>query len=247
MSRQTQGNIKDLLQASDVDSQTDLVLTSAIYFKANWRRQFEATSTKEGDFFTDAKNKVQADMMDRSATFRYAELENAKLLEMPYVGDTSMVVVLPAKRDGLVQVEKDLCAAPAEGKPAAMEAWIDKLQEATVHVVMPKFKFSTRYDLVPTLKQLGMKQAFDSSNADFSAMMDKKTWLSLAVHQAMVAVNETGTEAAAATAVEWAHGGIAPAEEDAKPFVMDHPFLFVIRHADSGTILFVGRVSDPTK
>jgi serpin B len=149
-----------------------------------------------------------------------------------------MVVILPAKADGLAALEKSLDAK-------ALDALVAKLKRAEVNVTLPKFKMTSQFSLADALQALGMKLAFDPGKADFSAMNEKeKLFISAVIHKAFVDVNEEGTEAAAATAVAMALA-MAPAGEPEK-FVADHPFLFVIRHRETGVILFMGRVADPT-
>jgi serpin B len=113
-----------------------------------------------------------------------------------------------------------------------------------IFLTMPKFTVTAEFELSKTLAAMGMTDAFDAGKADFSGMTGQKDlFLSAVVHKAFVDVNETGTEAAAATAVP-----AAAADGGGEiHFTADHPFLFLIRHEPSGTILFIGRMADPTK
>ena len=154
-----------------------------------------------------------------------------------------MVVLLPKKVDGLADLEKDLTADKLAG-------WIGKLHKQEVIVALPKFKTEQRFSLRDTLSEMGMKLAFDDQKADLSGMAGKPgdLYISKVIHQAYIDVNEEGTEAAAATAVVVAAptgraGRAAPTPE----FRADHPFLFLIRDVRNDSILFLGRMADPTK
>jgi serpin B len=111
-------------------------------------------------------------------------------------------------------------------------------------VALPRFEFESSFDLTETLAEMGMRDAFDRERADFSEMTEVELFISLVLHKAFVAVDEEGTEAAAATAVLMALTGAPP--QPTVEFRADHPFLFFIQHRDTATILFLGRVSDPT-
>jgi serpin B len=165
---------------------------------------------------------------------------------MGYEGSrVSMVILLPDKKDGLGALEKALAAKPQTG--SALDAYMKDMKSPKVHVVLPKFKFTCQFSLGDMLQKLGMKLAFDRDNADFSGMSEKeKLFISAVLHKAFVDVNEEGTEAAAATAVVMRMGAMPHAEEP-KQFVADHPFLFIIRDSQTGSVLFMGRVCDPAK
>jgi serpin B len=125
------------------------------------------------------------------------------------------------------------------------QQWLTELDETPaqeIPLIMPKYKLETSYDLVPQCKRLGIKDAF-GGEADFSGMGWEKgeLWISRIVHKAYVDVNEEGTEAAAATAVAMVTGAV-PYH---LPFRADHPFLFMIRHNETGAILFMGRMTNP--
>ncbi len=243
---QTQQKIKDLVPASALDASTRLVLTNAIYFKAPWQHQFKSAITKDQDFFLGGENKIQAKMMEQTERFRYGEAEGVKALEMSYEkSPVSMVLLLPDKKDGLGDLEKALTAKPKEG--SALDPYLKDMKSPKVHVVLPKFKFTCQFGLGDVLQKLGMKLAFEGGNADFSGMSEKeKLSISAVIHKAFVDVNEEGTEAAAATAVVM-HMSAVMRPEPPKEFVADHPFLFLIRDGQTGSVLFMGRVNDPTK
>jgi serpin B len=239
VSRQTQGKITHLLQPGMVDPTTRLILVNAIYFKGKWAHQFNPTNTTNAPFSVTPSRSVQAPLMHLNAEFNYAEVDGAQLLELPYAGgDLSMVVLLPKERDGLKTLESSL-------SQPKLEHWLGRGREQKVNVFLPKFKLTAQFSLGRTLADLGMRDAF-SPAADFSGMDGARDlFISAVVHKAFVDVNEEGTEAAAATGTVMKMLAIRP--QPVPTFRADHPFLFLIRDTHSGSILFLGRVLDPTQ
>lgn len=240
VSKKTRGKITDLLQLGVVNQATRLVLVNAIYFKGQWTRQFKQRDTANAPFSVTAQRKVQAPLMNLTAEFKYAEVEGLQLLELPYVGDDlSMVVLLPRATDGLASLE-GLLNGPT------LDRWLAQARNQKVNVFLPKFKLTAQFSLAQTLVGMGMTEAF-SPSADFSGMDGARDLcLSAVVHKAFVDVNEEGTEAAAAT------GTVMRSMAVFRPlpipvFRADHPFLFLIRDTHSGSILFLGRVVDPSR
>jgi serpin B len=239
--QQTSNKIQDLLAPGTLTPATRLVLTNAIYFKGAWLDPFRADLTGEEPFHITAKLSVKTKMMNRTGSYRYYDGGWFQELELPYrANELSMIVLLPKKTDGLAELEKAFTARSAN-------EWIAKLEPVgKVVVTLPRFTMTQQFELSKTLADMGMPLAF-SSSADFSAMTGKPEFsISAAIHEAYIDVNEQGTEAAAATAViitEMAARVVPP------PIVFDadHPFLFLIRDTKSGSILFLGRVTDPTK
>jgi len=239
---QTHNKITNLIPQGAIDGFTRLVLTNAIYFKGTWVLQFDKKLTKKADFHVDDSTTVQADMMTlvgEKALFNYAENSDAQVLQMPYSGKKlSMVIILP----------KGNSTATVEGKLNAsyVSTLESTLTNQRVNVYLPSFTFKTTYGLGDDLQALGMPTAFDASKADFSGM-DGTTdlYIGAVVHQAFVAVDEEGTEAAAATAVMIQTSAVM----NPKPipdFRADHPFIFLIQNDSTGEILFIGRVTNPT-
>lgn len=234
----TQDKIKDLIGPRILDNMTRLVLTNAIYFKGNWAFQFKPDATKNAQFFVSADKSVQVPMMNQKKEFLYAELDSLQVLQLPYIGDElSMMVLLPKQGDGLKALESGLSAEN-------LKLWRSSLKSKEVIVFLPKFKMTSKFELSKTLGSMGMIDAF-TEDADFSGM-DGTKWLMISnvIHKAFVDVNEKGTEAAAATAVIVK----LKAFEVSKPttFRADHPFIFLIQDNKTGSILFIGRVTDPT-
>lgn len=235
---ETNGRIEDLIPVGGVDSATALVLANAVYFKGSWATRFKEESTREATFHGVAGD-VQVDMMAQRSSFGYFEDEDVQVLEMPYVGDRlSMLVVLPRADllGGLDRIEGGLSVD-------GIDSWLDGMREQDVMVFLPKFEMTWgSTDLAPDLIALGMNDAFRS--ADFSGMTGgKDLFISSVFHKAFVAVNEEGSEAAAATAVVMKRTSVEMGPE----FRADRPFMFMIRDDMTGAILFMGRVAAPSE
>jgi serpin B len=220
-----------------IKSNTTMVLTNAIYFKGQWAEQFDKKQTRDAPFRLADGKTVTVPLMHRSSTYRYGWFDGVQVVELPYKGgDLSMVVVLPEKPDGLPAVEKQLTADQ-------LAKWLAGLRKIEhFDVSLPRFKITWGSALLnEQLKALGMAAAFDGARADFTGMATAPPgWIDAVVHKAFVDVNEEGTEAAAATAVDIA-------SSDPGEFRADRPFLFLIRDVKRGTILFLGRLTDPSK
>jgi serpin B len=236
----TQDKIKDLIQPGILDALTRLVLVNAIYFKGNWESQFKPERTKNAPFYVSPDKSVQVPMMTQKREFRYAEIERLKVLELPYEGgELSMIILLPSRADGIRKLESNLTVEN-------LKQWKHRLRKREVLVFLPKFTMTSTFRLDKTLVSMGMVDAFNDSKANFAGMDGRPDWLYIGavLHKAFVDVNEEGTEAAAATAVVMkARAMPAPPPT----FRADHPFLFLICENQTGSILFMGRVNDPTK
>jgi serpin B len=237
--KQTNDKIKELLKPGMIDQATRLVLTNAIYFKGDWNSQFKKDQTRDEMFNDGKKVKVKAPMMHQTEKFKYLDADTLQVLEMPYAGkELSMVVLLPKKVGGLADLEKSLTA----DKLADL---LGKVREQTVIVSLLKFKTTSAFQLEDQLRALGMKKAFQLPDADFSGITSEiQLYISAVIHKAYVDVNEQGTEAAAATAVVLAGGGPPPMIAE---FRADHPFVFLIRDTRNDSVLFMGRIVNPTK
>ncbi|MCK5027185.1 MAG: serpin family protein [Candidatus Pacebacteria bacterium] len=238
----TNDKIKDLIPSGVINSMTKLVLTNAIYFKGQWAKQFNEDNTSGQDFKVTSDKIVEVSMMqstDDESEFNYTENDELQVLELPYSGDDlSMLIFLP-KDDDIKTFENSITVE-------RLIEWKKDLREQRVDVFIPRFKFETKYFMAETLKEMGMPTAF-SGSADFSGMTGKRDlFISAVIHQAFVEVNEEGTEAAAATAVVME---LTSAAEPAPipTFRADHPFVFIIQEKGTGSILFIGRVSDPSE
>ncbi len=244
--KQTNDKIQNLLGPGTVTPLTRLILTNAIYFKAAWASQFSKNATEDEDFHLSASKTIQAPTMRNSEGYDYFKGPSFQALLLPYEkGEISMLILLPDDMDGLPALEHSLSAGN-------LQKWMKSLSyQHEVIVSLPRFKITQQFELSSTLEGLGMKAAFDPNSADFSAMTgDKSLVISAAIHKAYIDLDENGTEAAAATAVMMEMAtAMAPQYAPPPPivFTADHPFLFLIRDNASGAILFMGRVTDPTK
>ena len=235
VSAETNEKIEDLIPQGVLDAATALVLTNAIYFDGKWVLPFDKNLTQDAPFTLLDNNSVNVPMMFQTEHLGYAEGDGYQVAELDYQdSDYSMLFILPA--DGrFEEFEQKLSAEwiqtlAQEVSPRQLRLWV------------PKFSFESKSSLADMLVQLGMPAAFE--NADFSGMTgDKELFISDVLHQAFVAVDEEGTEAAAATAVIMKRTGAIL--EEAAEMRLDHPFFFLIRDKETGTILFLGRVLNP--
>lgn len=237
---QTKDKIKDLIGRGVLTPVTRLVLTNAIYFKSNWESKFQKAATKDGPFTSSEGQSSDVPLMHQRHDFGYMENADLQLLELPYKQrELSMVVLLPRQVDGLPALEKNLSAEN-------LRNWSKVTHFELVDVTLPKFTFSAELQLADTLRAMGMTDAFDPGKADFSGMSTaERFFISAVIHKAFVAVDEEGTEAAAATAITMKAGAAMRQPKEPKIFKADHPFLFLIRHNATGEILFVGRLTNP--
>ena len=238
---QTRERIKDLIPDGLPSADSLLVLANAIHFKGPWADPFRERATKERTFHGPDGKEIRASFLHRTGSYAYADLGDVRVVEIPYRGgEMAMTVLLPKAKDGLEALEAKLDGA-------ALETWLGKLRGERVALSLPKFAFTTPVDLTEVLKGMGMKTAFDPQDADFRGMTtEKPLCIGVVLHKAFVAVDEKGTEAAAATAVMMKLGG-APSHGEPVEFTADHPFLFLIRHRPTGAILFQGRLEDPSQ
>jgi serpin B len=235
--KETQDKIKNLLVKGDIKKNTRLVLTNAIYFKSAWMHTFPQ-KTNAGSFTLAGGDKIQVPLMHKSENLAYFDAGKFQVVHIPYDGHAlSMVVLLPKEPNGLPELEKSLTASN-------LKQWITKMTTHKVDLKLPKFKTTSRFDLSKTLAEMGMPLAF-SPKADFSGMTTQdQLFIGAVIHKAFVDVHEKGTEAAAATAVILDAKSEPPQYPEAN-FHADHSFVFLIRENHTGSILFMGRVTDP--
>jgi len=237
VSEQTNDRVPDLLPPGSIDASARLVLTNAVYFNAPWVKPFEVGDTEVGRFELTDGVVVDVPMMHQDESFGYASWDGGKAVELPYNGETlSMILFVPDR--GTYE------AFEAEFDAAAYAEIVEELGPRQVDLRMPKFEIAYDASLVDPLIALGMTDAFTTGAADFSGIDGTRDLcISDVLHKAWVSVDEAGTEAAAATAVI-----IVVSGHSDPPVVLtiDRPFLFVIRDVPTGTILFIGRVMDPT-
>jgi len=231
---QTQGKIKDLIPEGIPLEMTRLVLTNAIYFKADWQFPFMKEATSEQPFYLLDGEQTQVEMMAQSdpKPLPYLAGDGFQALEFPYVGDEVAMLLLVPDAGQFVEFEKSFDSE-------RLDEIVGQLKEERVSLYMPKFSFTKEITANDVLDALGMKDAFQPGTADFSGMDGARDlFIQYVLHKAFVAVDEKGTEAAAATAV--IVGKTAIMEPDVR-LVIDRPFIFLIRDKVNGSILFVGR------
>jgi serine protease inhibitor len=244
----TKGEIKGIIGMGQLTPYTRLILCNAIYFKGNWQNQFKTSDTKPMNFGVNTNQAVTVPMMWQKSEFKMTHNDDGtvEMLELPYSGtDLCMIIFLPVaipyvpgfEHFSLPDLEQRLTLENLH----AWTAMLDQARLEETSVVLPRFTTAQTFDLANELKSLGMSSAFNDS-ADFSGIKaTTNLFISDVIHKAFVEVNETGTEAAAVSLALVKTRGMT------RSFRADHPFIFLIRENGSGTILFIGRIIDPTK
>jgi len=230
--------IRNLIPQGAISADTPLVLTNAIYFKGTWASQFKPEATAVEPFNVSKTVKVQTPMMQQTGRFRFVRENGVAAIELPYAdNDLSMIAILP---DGDIDKVGESLS-------------LDKIKQLCVdmfplrvEVIIPRFKMEAGYGLGGMLSEMGMPDAFNRQQADFSAMTkEHKLWIGKVLHKARIEVNEEGSEAAAATSVGMVE--MAMQREVNEVFRADRPFIFMIVHNSTGAILFMGRLSNPSQ
>lgn len=238
VAQQTRNRIREIVPPGAINSLTRLVLVNAIYFKAAWEHAFNEKETSDAPFFLLDGTEISVPMMHVEAPFRYAAGQGWQAIALPYKGgQTEMVIIVPEKGQ-FQQVRDSLNAARYQEIRNAMEG-------KRVVLTLPKFTFESEMRLREKLAALGMKSAFDPEQADFSGIDGSRDlFISEALHKAFIAVDEKGTEATASTAVIFMLTSM-PIPENQILLTIDRPFIYFIQDIPSGTILFMGQVTDP--
>ena len=267
VSRQTMARIPELLTPPDVTGATRLVLVNAVYLKAEWARPFMVGETRDRTFTTagGATTKVPTMELYGGQDVVLASGHGWKATELRYAGPgdstpLAMTLVVP---DSLAAFERSLSpkmvaaiqsGIRAEQKRISVSSSTDAENDCgsypyNVHLFMPRFGIETRGSLNRSLQALGMKTPFDAATADFTGMTSEdRLHIGSVIHQANIDVDEKGTEAAAATAIGMDTGGCTgPQPATTKTLRLDKPFVFMLRDVQTGAILFMGRVTDPSK
>lgn len=241
VAQHTEDRIQDIVPEGALSEDSRLVLANAVYFYGGWSSPFDENGTEDGDFTRADGSTVTASFMHQQHYFSYAAGDGFQIVELPYAGSGfAFTVILPdAGQFDSVEQRFDL---------STLTAALDQSSSRELVLSMPKFTFDSSASLADALQALGMTAAFDPNRADFNGMLDADAPEPLVIgdvlHKAFIGVDETGTEAAAVTAVMMAGAG-APADEPL-PVDIDRPFIFLIRDTQTGSILFMGRVMDPS-
>ena len=239
IAQHTNQMIPELLTAGSIEPITVAVLTNAVYFKGDWKMPFEANSTYEQPFYPLTGELSDVKMMNMQADFGYSEDKQVQVVQLPYKDDDlSMLVILPKSKGkaAMQQLVQDLSADK-------IKEWNNDLVTQEVNISLPKFKLAERYDMKGLLSDMGMPSAF-KDKAKFK-LFDEPLAIKIddVYHQAVVMVDEKGTEAAAATAIV-AVDASAPISQPVE-FTADHPFVFLIKDNKTDAILFLGQVNKP--
>lgn len=235
---QTDNKIPELFPKNSINAGTVLALANAILFKGTWANQFDPAQTQTGAFHVAGGSDVQAMLMHASQTVALAPITGGKLGLLPFAGnDLAMVILLPDSPDGLPALEAGLTGASIASAVAAAQS------ADNVTVALPKLQLTESFDLVSILMRLGIVSAFDPGTADLSGI-DGEVGLFVqdAVHKATLTVDEEGAEATAATGISVGDSG----ESMPPSLIADHSFALAIYDQVTGSVLFMGRVSDPT-
>jgi len=245
VAEQTEDKIKDLIPEGKFEGNAPaLVLTNAIYFNGTWTNEFDELP-KPVDFHPLQGDTVAVPMMERDAMGGYASGEGYEAVELRYIHSSMAMTILVPDSGTFEEFEQSLDYESAS-------RILERMETREVLLTMPKFEFESEFALVDTLRVMGMPNAFDDRAADFSGMDGQSCqagdsfclFVSDAIHKAFVLVDEEGTEAAVATVMV-----AVPASGSSEPpvqLVVDRPFIFLIRDDTTGTILFLGRVLDPS-
>lgn len=235
---ETEDKIQDLIPAGAIDPLTRLVLANAIYFNGSWMHPFNPSATSEAPFFTLDGTEIPVDMMRLSGErFIYGAGEQYQAINLPYLSSDFVMTLIVPDQGSFETIEADL-------NIGMLSEILSEMTYQRVDLEMPKFDFESDINANDPLIALGMGPAFDPDSADFSGITDvEDLMITDVLHKATITVDEEGTEAAAATAV--IVGVTSAMPEDPVSLVIDRPFLFLIRHQPTNTVLFMGRVIQP--
>lgn len=243
--KETSGLVKEILPPGSVDASTRLIFANAVYFKGAWSEKFDASNTKDHDFFLLDGSSVQVPFMSSKEEQYIRSFDGFKILSLPYKqGEDkrkfSMNFLLPDTKDGLPALIEKISL-----ESEFLEHHVPYQKVKVGEFRIPKFKFSFGFEASEVLKGLGVVLPF--SGGGLTEMLDSQVGQNLYVssifHKSFIEVNEEGTEAAAASAGVVKLRGLLV--EDEFDFVADHPFLFIIREDMTGVVLFIGQILNP--
>lgn len=240
VAHETKDKINNILPPGSLTRLTRLVLANAIYFKGAWAKPYDKAETASQPFHLSTTRHTDVPLMHHFDNVRYMGDSDFQAVELPYKGgELSMVILLPRQADACGNLEEQL-------SPALLARSLERMRQQKVEVFLPRFKLESSFDLIQPLTSMGMPDAF-GPKSDFSGMDGTKfLYISGVFHKAWGEVNEAGTEAAAATAVAVVASAVAKPPPPPPVFRADHPFVFFIRDTRSGSILFLGRLADPS-
>lgn len=228
----TRGNINQILE--DLDPNTLMVIVNYIYFKAYWENPFNIEGTHKDYFHVNAKTSVEVDMMARDGFYKaYSDRKlSCKVVQIPYKGDVAALFILPNKGK-MKQLEHALTKT-------TVSKWERSLQRWRMELHIPKLSISGTYDLKRIFMNMGVTDVF-SDRADLSGITGNPDMkVSKATHKALLKIHENGTEAAAVSSIDFLPHSVPPVVK------FDHPFLLLIVDQYTQSILFMGKIVDPT-
>ena len=239
----TQGKIKQAIGPASITPFTNLVVTNAVYFKGDWEDQFDEENTTDQPFYLLERSLVQVPMMFQSSDYAFRVGDGYQAVELPYTSGFSMLVVMPD--EGAFEIFEESLTG------TRLQEITDNLSGGAVILRMPRFKLEYSFSAKEGLQTLGLGKAFNRKGADFTPIAEtlsglpvEELWIEDTVQKAFVEVNEEGSEAAAATA--FFGGGTAySVRPPPVEITIDRPFLFLLRHTETGAVLFMGRVLNP--
>lgn len=237
VNEKTAGRIQELVTKEEVTPNTRLVLANTIYFKASWLRPFLSVQTEPQAFTLLNGDTVVTPLMHGLIRAPYLQANGYQAALLPYVGEKVDLLILLPDVDHFAEIEQSLDLA-------TLSAIATNAQPHDIALALPTFALQTKVDLIKTLQAAGLHTPFDPVKANFAGMTDSKNglYISAALQQATITVDEQGTEAAAATGVVMAVAGIERAE-----LTVDRPFIYAIRERETQAILFMGRVLNPAE
>ncbi|CAG06390.1 unnamed protein product [Tetraodon nigroviridis] len=240
VSNKTKGHIPSLIKADMLDSAlTRLVAVNSIYFKGLWKSRFQPENTKLRHFTGGDGNVSKVPMMSQLSIFNISMATTPqglkyKVIELPYHGNTvSMLIALPSEED------TPLSHIIPHISTATVQSWTQLMHRRKIRLLIPKFTADAEVDLKESLSALGITDMFSVERADFRHLSAEPVYVSKALQKAKIEVNEDGTKASAATTA------ILLARSSPPWVTVDRPFLFLIRHNPTGTILFMGQINQP--
>lgn len=244
--RETKGKITEILSPRDSNENSRFFIINAIYFKGEWLFPFPEEFTESQPFTLANRTQIQHPAMSRRVRYQYFNTPKFQAIRLPYKDNDrprglsrfSMEIFLPKPNSNLIEFQKQLTVKN-------WLSWSDEFKKSRrsyseVYLQLPKFEVQYDIDLIPYLKQLGMKVSFDPKSADFSNLSTKPLFINMAKHKTFVNVDEKGTKAAAVTVL----GGVTTGQAEA--MIVNRPFFFTISDQQTGTILFMGTVNNPS-
>ena len=234
--RKTHGKISKIL--NNIPPKTVMILLNAIYFKGLWKNQFDPQNTRKSNFYNHGKinNAVEVDMMKIKEDFNYYEDETVQIIEIPFKKDSSSALIFLPRKIDINRFLSDL-------DDKKISKYIKQMFSTKVDLSLPRFEIEFSSELNNALQNLGMKDAFKESKADFSGMRkEKDIYINNVIQKVYLKVDETGAEAAAVTSV-FSMEFSMPIQD--KQMIVDRPFIMFLRSKllpQGNDILFAAKI-----